>query len=152
MKQRSLDEAYVQWVIREYTYWTLLLHDDQRYLGRAYCWLVREGQMQRFSEITKEEQDELRTILREYEAALSALWKPDFMNYAWLANLFHEHGGHGHLHLIPRYKDARNVNGIEFVDGRWGKNFSPSEEFKPSKEVLVGIRDQLKGAISGAVS
>jgi diadenosine tetraphosphate (Ap4A) HIT family hydrolase len=147
-KYRSLDQAYTKWIIKEYTYWTLLLNDDQRYLGRAYVWLVREGGMQRFSEITNEEYAELRVVMREYEVALKRLWAPDFMNYAWLANLISSHGGHGHLHLIPRYKDARSFAGIEFIDGRWGKNFSPSEEFKPSEDVLAQIRDSLKAKLT----
>ena len=144
-KYRSLDQPYVQWIIKEYQYWTLLLNDDQRYLGRAYVWLVREGGMQRFSEITDVEYTELRIVMREYENALKELWDPDFMNYAWLANLFSEHGGHGHLHLIPRYQDSRTFAGIDFVDGRWGKNFSPYEALKPSEEILIQLRDALKG-------
>ena len=39
-KYRSLDEPYVKGTIKEYEYWTLLLNDDRRYLGRAYVWLV----------------------------------------------------------------------------------------------------------------
>lgn len=146
-KYRSLGEEYVQWTIKEYQYWTLLVHDDQRYLGRAYVWLVREGGMQRFSEITDAEQYELRVVMRNYEQALEKLWRPDFMNYAWLANLMEHHGGHGHLHLIPRYKDVRTFAGIEFVDGKWGKNYSPYEKFSPPQEVLAEIRDALKETI-----
>jgi diadenosine tetraphosphate (Ap4A) HIT family hydrolase len=147
-KYRSIDEPYVKWIIKEYKYWTLLLNEDQRYLGRACVWLVREGGMQRLSQITDEESAELRLVMREYERAAEELWHPDFMNYAWLANLIHEHGGHGHLHLVPRYKDARTFAGVEFIDGRWGKNFSPSEEFKPAENILIEIRDTLKEKIS----
>jgi diadenosine tetraphosphate (Ap4A) HIT family hydrolase len=146
-KYRSLDQQYRDWIIKEYQHWTLLVHDDQRYLGRAYVWLVREGGMQRLSEITDAESDELRIVMREYENALQALWKPDFMNYAWLANLFEHHGGHGHMHLIPRYKDTRTFADIEFVDGKWGQNYSPYEEFKPSQEILTQVRDVLKEAM-----
>jgi len=146
-KYRSLDEPYVRLIIREYRYWTLLLNEDQRYFGRAYAWLVREGGMQRFSEITNDEYLELRTVMREYESALGELSKPDFMNYAWLANLISQHSGHGHLHLIPRYKDSRTFAGIEFIDGRWGQNFSPSIEFKPAEIILIQIRDAIKEKI-----
>jgi diadenosine tetraphosphate (Ap4A) HIT family hydrolase len=147
-KYRSIDEPYVKWIIKEYTYWTLLLNEDQRYLGRACAWLVREGGMQRFSEITDEEMSELRIVMREYETALKELSQPDFMNYAWLANLISEHGGHGHMHLVPRYQDSRTFAGVEFTDGRWGKNFSPSEEFKPPEEILLQLRDRLRATLS----
>ena len=146
-KYRSLQKSYMPLILKEYKYWTLLLNDDQRYLGRAYVWLVREGEMQRFSEISDEEMIELRVVIREYETALKELWNPDFMNYAWLANLFSKHGGHGHMHLIPRYKDSRAFATIEFVDGRWGKNFTPSEEFKLTQSVLFEIRDALKNEV-----
>jgi diadenosine tetraphosphate (Ap4A) HIT family hydrolase len=147
-KYRSLDAPYTKWIIKEYKYWTLLLNDDQRYLGRAYVWLVREGGMQRFSEVSDDEYSELRIVMYEYEQVLKELWNPDFMNYAWLANLISEHGGHGHLHLTPRYKDTRAFASIKFTDGRWGKNFSPSEEFKPSEEILVQILHAVKEKIS----
>lgn len=146
-KYRSIDPEYIPQIIKEYQYWTLSIHDDQRYLGRAYVWLVREGGMQRFSEITDEEMAELRVVMREYEAALGELWQPDFMNYMWLANLFHAHGGHGHMHFVPRYEKPRTFKGTEFVDDRWGKNCTPSTPFEISEEKLFEIRDALKGAI-----
>lgn len=145
---KSVDEKYTKWIVKEYQYWVLLVHDDQRYLGRAYVWLVREGGMQKFSEITDEESSELRTALREYETALAKLWQSDFMNYAWLANLFNEHGGHGHMHLIPRYKNERTFADTTFTDGRWGMNYAPYEKYLPSEEVLIQISDALKSAIA----
>ncbi len=143
-KYRSIDPIYIPYIIKEYRYWTLSIHNDQRYLGRAYAWLVREGGMQRFSEITDEEMFELRLVMREYEKAISNLCSPDFMNYAWLANLFEEHGGHGHLHLIPRYEQARTFANVTFVDGRWGKNYAPFEAFRPQESLLLQIRDALR--------
>lgn len=143
-KYRSIDPEYVPQIIKEYQYWTLSIHEEQRYLGRSYVWLVREGGMQRFSEITDEEMAELRIVLKEYEAAMERLWQPDFMNYAWLANLFKEHGGHGHMHLIPRYEKARIFEGVEFVDDKWGKNSMPSTPFETTGEMVFKIRDALK--------
>lgn len=143
-----MGDAFVHEIIKEYKYWTLGLNADQRYLGRAYVWLLREGGMQRFSEISDEEMAELRVIMRDYEMALQKLSQPDFMNYCWLANLIAEHGGHGHMHLIPRYKEPRTFNGIEFVDGRWGKNYTPNEEFKPDPALFESIRDRLKSHLN----
>ena len=146
-KYRSLDLPYKRWILKEYKYWTLVLHDDQRYLGRAYVWLLREGEMQRFSELEDAESTELKFISREYERVLEELWKPDFMNYAWLANLFNLHSGHGHLHLIPRYKDERTFADTIFVDGRWGENYTPHEEFKPSEDIMLHICDILRNKL-----
>src|SRR3989338_2844845 len=147
-KYRSIDIKYNPWVLKEYKYWTLLLHDDQWYLGRAYVWLVREGGMQRFSELENPEYIEMKMVMQEYEQVLENLYNTDFMNYAWLANMFVEHGGHGHLHLIPRYRNERIFAGTTFIDGRWGKNYSPSEEFKPAENILIQIRDAIKNELS----
>ncbi|MBI2610743.1 hypothetical protein HYW60_02285 [Candidatus Kaiserbacteria bacterium] len=146
-KYRSLDEQYIQFIVKEYKHWTLLLHDDQRYLGRAYAWLVREGNMQRLSGVKDDEMTELRILMREYEGMLRKLSQPDFMNYSWLANMFQQHGGHGHMHLIPRYEESRTFAGIEFVDQRWGKNPLPSEEFKLPEEILFQLRDTIRAGI-----
>ncbi|MDB5237887.1 MAG: hypothetical protein JWM46_157 [Candidatus Kaiserbacteria bacterium] len=147
-KYRSIDPEYIPQIIKEYGYWTLSIHDDQRYLGRSYLWLVREGGMQRLSELTADEYAELKMIMTEYEAALKALWNPDHMNYSWLGNLIAEHGGHGHMHLIPRYKEDRVLRDITFNDGRWGKNCSPHEPYKIEQPVLFEIRDALKQKLS----
>ncbi|MBA3732956.1 hypothetical protein H0W91_01105 [Patescibacteria group bacterium] len=148
-KYRSLDPKYKEWILKEYKYWTLLLHsEEQRYLGRSYIWLLREGEMQKFSDTTDEEYTELKLIIQEYEKAIGVLWKPDFMNYAWLANLFIDHGGHGHLHLIPRYEKEREFSGHVFVDTRWGKNYSPADKFDVPVEILEKIRDSIKKNIT----
>jgi diadenosine tetraphosphate (Ap4A) HIT family hydrolase len=57
------------------------------------------------------------------------------MNYAWLGNLFHEHGGHGHMHVIPRYAVVREFLGAEFKDERYGDNYVPYQ-----KRPLFGIQ------------
>lgn len=146
-KYRSIDPEYIPLIVKEFRYWTLSINREQRYLGRAYAWLVREGGMQRFSEITDEEMTELRVLMKEYESAVAKLFAPDFMNYCWLANLFAQHGGHGHMHFIPRYKEPRTFAGIEFVDGRWGKNFTPYEEYEPPEDILFAIRDALRAEL-----
>jgi len=147
-KYRSIDESYTSFILKEYRYWTLLLNDDQRYLGRAYAWLVREGEMQRMSQLSIEELKELQLVMKEYESVLDTLWKLDHMNYAWLGNHFIGHKGHGHMHIIPRYKEKRIFEDVDFVDGRWGKNYSPHEEFKLPQEALFRVRDILKERLS----
>jgi diadenosine tetraphosphate (Ap4A) HIT family hydrolase len=138
-RYRSIDPQYIQNIVKPYRFWTLSVHGDQKYLGRSVVWLVREGEMQRFSAITDEEAAELRMVIKEYEAALTKLWKPDFMNYAWLANNYHEHGGHGHMHLIPRYKDDREFNGRIYRDTRWGKNYTPCRIERSITGITIGL-------------
>ena len=88
--------------------------------------------MQRLSAITLAERDELWEILHSYEAALHELWKPDLINYAWLGNLVSAHGGHGHMHLIPRYITPRTIDATEFIDSEWGRHYDPKREWNPT--------------------
>lgn len=143
------DAAYEHLVLKRYRHWTLFLHENQHYLGRAYAWLNRHKDMHRLSKITKAERDELfDTVLPEYERAVEKLSSPDFMNYPWLGNEFVSHGGHGHLHLIPRYQDPVLFAGRTFTDGRWGKNYAPYPKTKTPKAVVEKIRDALKKNLS----
>ncbi|MBI2109429.1 MAG: hypothetical protein HYT93_04650 [Parcubacteria group bacterium] len=139
---------YEPFVLKKYEHFTLFLHDDQYYLGRAYAWLSRPGEMQRFSQLTPQELNELKRIAEEYEKVLGNLWQPDHMNYAWLGNMFREHKGHGHMHFIPRYKSPRTYLGITFVDEQWGKNYPIKPDLKLPEEKLFAIRDAIRAEFS----
>jgi diadenosine tetraphosphate (Ap4A) HIT family hydrolase len=141
---RNGDPQYAQFDIKHYTHWTLRTGDKQRHLGQALIWLERDGDMQRLSSLTEAERSELwNVVLPEYEAAVQSLWQPDHMNYTWLGNDFHLHSGHGHLHLIPRYKTPRNFAGREFIDDRWGQNYVPSTQKPAPIAVVHAVRDAL---------
>lgn len=43
------------------------------------------------------------------------------MNYAALSNTSPKI----HVHLVPRYQEAREFAGVVFKDTRWGKNYAP---------------------------
>ena len=112
-------------------------------MGRAVAWLSREGDMQRFSGLWSGELVELQYITREYEAALDRVgWKPDHINYAMLGNFFHEHAGHGHMHIVPRY--APRPTPLTFMrtvfeDDRWGKHYAPATPMEVPRDVLTAI-------------
>lgn len=136
------DSYYEQFVVRHYKYWALLIEEKQRYLGQAVAWLKREGDMQRLSSLLEEERKELwEKVLPDYENAIEELWQPDHMNYTWLGNYFHMHNGHGHMHLIPRYKATRVFGDREFADNRWGKNYVPYEQEALPIEVALSVRE-----------
>ncbi len=144
---RSIDPVYTHLILREYEYFTLMLSDNQNFLGRMVIWLVRPGTMQRRSQLSSGEVIELQRIEQHAEAALDRLWKPDHINYAWLGNLFHLHGGHGHEHIVPRYKMWREFDGVRHVDGQWGKNFSPKSAVYPEEKTIALLCDVIKAAL-----
>jgi diadenosine tetraphosphate (Ap4A) HIT family hydrolase len=136
---------YEQHTLKEYDYWTLFLHGNQYYLGRAYVWLNRPGEMQRLSSLAPAARDELfGTVLSSYEFAVAQLFGPEHMNYAWLGNDFSAHQGHGHMHLIPRYSRVVQFCGREFRDERWGKNYAPSPALELPHDDLFAIRDAIR--------
>ncbi len=139
---------YEKFIIKEYQYWVLLLNEDQRYLGRSIVWLRRPGEMQDLFEIHPQEEFELFRIGSNFKSALKKLWQPDLMNYPWLGNFIHEHGGHGHMHLIPRYKEKRDFASTTFTDGRWGQNYAPYTKHRLHDDILAKIRDAIRETLS----
>ncbi len=146
------DSYYTQFDIKCYKHWTLRVEEKQRYLGQSVVWLERAGDMQRLSSLSNAERKELwEKVLPDYEKALESLWKPDHMNYAWLGNLFLLHKGHGHMHLIPRYKKSRTFAGIIFTDDRWGKNYVPYRGSVQHRDTAHKVRDAMRAKILGAI-
>jgi diadenosine tetraphosphate (Ap4A) HIT family hydrolase len=142
---RSIHPEFVPLIIREYEHWTLLVSDNQNYPGRMVIWLLRPGNMQRFSELTPDEAVELTKVCRHAEFSLAHLFKPAHINYEWQGNLFHLHGGHGHMHLIPRYTFPIRYRGKQYFDTRWGRHpHVDNNKYLPPQVELIALRDDLK--------
>jgi diadenosine tetraphosphate (Ap4A) HIT family hydrolase len=154
LEERSLDSRFEQHIIKEYELWTLLINEDQAYLGRSIAWLARPGDMQRMSQLRDEEILELLVVIREHERAVEKLWQPAHMNDAWLGNYVSLHGGHGHMHLIPRYTGSRKLGTLIFSDSRWEMklNYTPQRRRILSNRSLFRIRDMIKDAINGTLT
>lgn len=131
--------------------WRMYLNSgDQRYLGRSYLWLCsRHVDRMLFHDLSPLERNELFNLSRRFWKALNALgWAPSLLNECWLGNEVSVHGGHGHLHLIPRYEAPPVFRGRSFPDHQWGRNYAPHEKLVlPYEEVLL-IRDALRDALS----
>ncbi|MBP9757847.1 MAG: hypothetical protein KBD06_04565 [Candidatus Pacebacteria bacterium] len=148
MRYRSIDESYIPYIIKEYRHWTLMINENQRYLGRCVLWLAREGCLQDKCDLSEDEEREFSFARKQTRDALTLLWKPDLFNYAWFGNLIDDHGGHGHEHIIPRYKYPRVFLGTEFTDLRWKQNCSPTEGYFPDHKLLHQIRGAIQVALT----
>jgi diadenosine tetraphosphate (Ap4A) HIT family hydrolase len=127
-------------LIKDYKFWTLNIHPNQCYLGRTYIWAKRDDAVD-LMDATSEELLELQLIGKELKSALDSLWKPDMVNYAALGNVTR----HLHMHVIPRYRESRELESITFSDDRFGKNHVPyNREFKIPESTLLKIRDNIK--------
>jgi len=126
--------------IKSYKYWDLYLHENQCYLGRVFLLLREDAGVEDFLSICGEMREEFFEIGEEVKSALKTLFQPDRMNYAALSNTSPKI----HVHLVPRYKEPREFDGIHFHDTRWGKNYAPYDKsFVLSEEHLFHIRDAI---------
>ncbi len=128
--------------IKKFKYWTLMVHPNQSYLGRAICYL--NAYKETLAELTREEYLELLEIIKQYQAALTGLWKPDGWNYAQLGNVI----PHLHVHFIPRYKEERRWKGLAFADEHWGGHYAPASAREEDKKVIEKIRLAIQEALS----
>lgn len=130
--------------IKSFKYWDLYLHENQCYLGRTFVQLKDKGNVEDFLDIKGEVREEFFQIGDDLKLALKNLFKPDKMNYAALSNT----SPVIHMHIIPRYKDAREFNGVTFKDTRWGQNYAPYDRsFVIEESTLFKIRDALQQEI-----
>ena len=135
---------YEKLKIKSFKYWDLYLHENQCYLGRTFVQLKDESGIEDFIDIKEEVRDEFFQICQNVNKALKTLFKPDMMNYAALSNTSRVI----HVHIIPRYKDTREFNGVTFKDTRWGQNYVPYDRsFVIEESTLFKIRDALKGQL-----
>lgn len=130
------------YVIKKYQLWTIALHPNQSYLGRAICFLNANKKL--FIELNDKESLELRNIIAAYQIALAQLWQPDWWNYAQLGNKVR----HLHIHFIPRYKKKRIFNGIEFIDNQWGHNYAPAPRKQENRKLNQQITQAIKRALN----
>ncbi len=132
---------YDQLLLKSYKHWDVYLHENQCYLGRVFVLLKDGKNVEDFLDIEGEVREEFFIIGEKVKSALSSLFKPDKMNYAALSNTSPEI----HVHIVPRYKEPREFEGVVITDTRWGKNYAPYDRsFVLEKSILFKIRDALK--------
>ena len=128
---------FEQYKIRDYRHWAVYLHSNQYFLGRVYIWSKRKGLID-LMDLTPGERGELFVIGSHIKRTLTKLFQPDLFNWASLGNI----SSQCHVHVIPRYKEPREFDGLTFVDERWGKNYAPyNYAFVVSEETLQKIKN-----------
>ena len=132
---------YEKYPLKKYKFWTVYLHYNQAYLGRTYIALNRAGSLDAYSDTTPEERKELETIILKLQKVLNNLYSPDIYNYATFGNTWLR----CHWHMIPRYRNVREIDGQEFTDENWGKNYAP---YNRSFEINNGIFERINKDIT----
>lgn len=135
---------YDKLLIKSYKHWDLYLHENQCYLGRVFILLKDDAGVDDFLAIKGEVRDEFFEVGQQVKAVLKKLFKPDKMNYAALSNTSEKI----HVHVVPRYKQVREFDGVIFNDDRWGKNYAPYDRsFTIDESTLLKIKDVLKKSL-----
>lgn len=129
---------FSRYLIKDYKYWELTIHQNQGYLGRLVVWCKREDAMD-LTQVTSDEYNELLVVIKEVREVLTGLFHPDWFNYAFLGNeVRHLHG-----HVVPRYASTREFGGLVFEDKLYGHNFQTDPSFSISEEAILKIKEAI---------
>lgn len=130
-------------VIEEGELWTLAVNRNQNLLGKSMIVLRRE--CAEVADVQDHEWADLRYELRRLAGALSALFMPDQVNYAFLMNV----DAQVHLHVIPRYASARQWRDLVFEDVHWGSAFGHEQQVL-DLDALTTLADSIRGELRTA--
>lgn len=125
--------------LKIYEHWVSSVSTRQHTLGSGIIKARRHG-VERISELSEEEIQELTIVMSELEQALERhpSFQPDRFNYLQLGNGLHQL----HFHVIPRYETSREFAGIVWEDPEFGHPpiFS---DYKPEMDVILAIKQEL---------
>ena len=105
--------GYPESLIREYQYWAILLRPAQVTLGSLV--LAAKSDVVAFGQLPPGAYAELATVTREIETVLLAEVDYAKINYLMLMMV----DPHVHFHVIPRYQEAKTLEGVTIGDAGW---------------------------------
>lgn len=127
-------------LIKEYKYWSLLVRNRNSTLGNCIVLLKRHAAA--FSDVTKEEMQELAIVTKETEHAIKKAWNYDKIN--WMLLMMQDQ--HVHFHVLPRYAGKRVFAGQEWTDDAWpamAKIFT-EKKIDLSSEILLKMKQEIQ--------
>jgi len=132
------EDEYSKYLVAEFEYWEVYVHQHQENLGRSYLW-ARRADATDFLDMNPDEQTEFFEVARKLRGALTTLFRPDLFNYEDLEN----ETRHLHVHVTPRYSTPIEFAGLTFFDPQFGGRLTPKRIPFPD-EVIFKIRDAIK--------
>ena len=131
--------GYPDSLIRDYDHWVVLLRPQQVTLGALV--LVCKDEAEALSAISAAAFAELKEITTAIEANLGDCFAYDKINYLMLMMV----DPHVHFHVIPRYAEARQRYGFEWIDRAW-----PKPPDLKADATDAAVLEQIRVEISGA--
>ena len=144
----NLSEEDKRFQVYEGTSWSVILSDEQDYIGR--CILVLKRHCGSLPELTDDEWEELRKLVCKVETCLKTVLGATLCNWSCLLNNFYkapEPDPHLHIHVRPRYDKLVIVNGSTYIDSEFGHHYalkkSGSISDKDREEVFTRLKEWL---------
>ena len=132
--------GYPATLVREYEHWCVLLRPAQVTLGSLM--LICKEDVTQFSDISAHAFAEMGQVTKDIENALKAVSSFEKINYLMLMMV----DPHVHMHVIPRYGESREFEGVAFKDTGWPAVPQLGDGFKLEPEVF----DKLLAAVKRA--
>ena len=110
----------------------LVLFKEQSHPGR--CIVAYKEHVSEMTDISDEGRNAFFADVNRAAKAIRAAFHPDKINYGAYADTGH----HLHMHLVPKYKDQFEWNGVFQMNPQ--KNFLPKEAYA---EMIEKIKDNL---------
>ena len=123
-------------LIKEYTYWKLLIRNRNTTLGN--CVAITKRHMESLSDITPQEMADFVHVAKDIERAAREAFRCDKFNYLMLMMK----DKHTHFHILPRYASQREFGGIVWVDEDWPKSTHIIKDPVPP-ELLLQVKKEL---------
>jgi diadenosine tetraphosphate (Ap4A) HIT family hydrolase len=139
MKECNLCDANLGPIIAESACWRLVLNKNQSYLGK--CFLVLRRHLEAVPQLSPVEWADLHDQLTEVTHVLDLAFQPDHFNYVFLQN----QDRHVHLHVVPRYANARTFAGDTFYDRDYPDHYrAPGPSHYLTQSQFAALADQLR--------
>jgi diadenosine tetraphosphate (Ap4A) HIT family hydrolase len=122
--------------------WMVAVNRNQNLIGKTM--LVANRRVESITALYQDEWLDLHRQISRVTAALEQLFRPDQYNHAFLMNV----DAQVHLHVVPRYREARTWNGHTFTDPHFGQLFGTEQRPLPAADLAAlatSIRAHLPG-------
>nr|WP_283937805.1 HIT family protein [Sphingomonas hankyongi] len=125
-------------MVAELEHWVILLRPAQVTLGSLV--LAAKSDATAFSQIPVEAFTEQADAVRRIEQVLAGFCSYERLNYLMLMMV----DPNVHFHVIPRYSEPRQWNGLEFADAGW----PGMPQLGTARELTGGEKSQLTSELA----
>ena len=130
--------GYPSTLVAELEHWVILLRPAQVTLGSLV--LAAKSDATAFSQIPVEAFTEQADAVRRIEQVLAGFCSYERLNYLMLMMV----DPNVHFHVIPRYSEPRQWNGLEFADAGW----PGMPQLGTARELTDGEKSQLTSELA----